>query len=205
MPNQTFHHLPNDKKERIIQAIIDEFSIHTFEHINLSNIVRASQIPRGSFYQYFEDKKDVFDFVYAYIGQIKMKFIGDILNPNHDMPFLKRFESIYVAGLDFASSYPKLMKAGQKMMASEIFKEHDMMKKATDQAIEFYGNFIRSDQDKGLIRSNLDPVLLASVMIEFSNQVSLSEYMKDTIDRQHVEMKVKGLIDLIQKGIEPNV
>jgi AcrR family transcriptional regulator len=205
MPNQTFYNLPEEKKERITQAIIDECSTHTFEHINLSNIVRNSNIPRGSFYQYFKDKSDVFDFVYGYIGQVKMKFIGDLMHPSHDIPFLKRFESVYIAGMHFASSYPKLMKAGQKMMESEIFKQNDMLKKATDAAIQFYVNFIKIDQQKGLIRSDIDPVLLASVMIEFSNKVSLAEYMKDTVDQHAIEYKVKGLIDLIKRGIDAHV
>jgi AcrR family transcriptional regulator len=205
MPNQTFYNLPEDKKNRIIDAIIDECSIHTFEHINLSNIVRDAQIPRGSFYQYFEDKRDVFDFLYSHIGVLKMKFIGNLMDPHLDIPFLKRFEQIYLSGMDFAHAYPKLMKAGQKMIESELFKDNDMMKKATQSAIDFYVNFIKIDQDKGYIRKNLDPVLLATVMIEFSNKVSLAEYMKENVDKSAVDHAVKGLIDLIEKGIEVHV
>ncbi len=205
MPNQTFYNLPKDKKERITEAIIAECAMHTFEHINVSNIVRDSNIPRGSFYQYFKDKKDVFDYVFQYIGEVKMQFIGDLMKPSLDLPFLERFENIYTSGIEFASSYPKLMKAGQKMMESDIFKEHDMMKKATDAATSFYVNFIKIDQQKGLIRADIDPVLLASVMIEFSNKVSLAEYMKDIVDPHEIKHKVKGLIDLIKKGIEPHV
>ncbi len=205
MPNQTFYNLTATKKNRIIDAIIDECAIHTFEHINLSNIVRDAQIPRGSFYQYFVDKRDVFDFLYTHIGVLKMQFIGNLMDPQLDIPFLKRFERIYLSGLDFAQAHPKLMKAGQKMIESELFKENDMMKKATQSAIDFYVNFIKIDQEKGYIRKNIDPSLLATVMIEFSNKVSLAEYMKENVDRSTVEHAVKGLIDLIQKGIENHV
>lgn len=205
MPNQTFDRLPEDKKNRIIAAIIDEFSTNTFEHINLSNIVRNSNIPRGSFYQYFTDKTDVFYFVYSYIGEIKMKYIGKLMDPLSELPFLERFKGVYMAGMDFAADHPKLMKAGQKMIQSNLFIENDMMKKATNSAVDFYANFIRIDQEKGLIRSDIDPILLATVMIEFSNQVSLTEYMKEDINRASIEYAVNGLVDLIKKGIEYHV
>ena len=58
MPKSTFYNLNNEKREKIEKALKNEFTRNTFEKASISNIIEEAQIPRGSFYQYFEDKED---------------------------------------------------------------------------------------------------------------------------------------------------
>ncbi len=58
MPKSTFYNLNSEKREKIEKALKNEFSKHTFEKASISNIIEEAKIPRGSFYQYFEDKED---------------------------------------------------------------------------------------------------------------------------------------------------
>lgn len=60
MPKQTFFNLPKEKKEVILNAARQEFSEVTLQEASIANIIKRAEIPRGSFYQYFEDKDDVF-------------------------------------------------------------------------------------------------------------------------------------------------
>src|SRR5699024_9116819 len=60
MPKQTFYNLPEEKRERLIDAAIDEFTIHSLREASITNIINQAEIPRGSFYQYFEDLDDLF-------------------------------------------------------------------------------------------------------------------------------------------------
>src|SRR5690625_286226 len=60
MPKQTFYNLPEEKRERLIDAAIDEFTIHSLREAAITNIIKQVEIPRGSFYQYFEDLDDLF-------------------------------------------------------------------------------------------------------------------------------------------------
>ncbi|MGY3766551.1 TetR/AcrR family transcriptional regulator [Vagococcus vulneris] len=60
MPTGTFYRLNKDKQAVIIKAAKDEFSRVPFHDAAISNIVKNSGISRGSFYQYFEDKEDIF-------------------------------------------------------------------------------------------------------------------------------------------------
>ena len=46
----------------IEKALKTEFSRGSFEEASVSNIVTNAQIPRGSFYQYFESKEDLLRF-----------------------------------------------------------------------------------------------------------------------------------------------
>lgn len=59
MPKQTFFNLPQEKQRRLLKAGFEEFSRAPAMDASISNIIKLAEIPRGSFYQYFEDKYDL--------------------------------------------------------------------------------------------------------------------------------------------------
>lgn len=63
MPKETFHHLSVEKREKIENALEKEFERTTFEKASISNIIEEAKIPRGSFYQYFENKDDAIKYI----------------------------------------------------------------------------------------------------------------------------------------------
>lgn len=63
MPTSTFFNLPEDKKNKILKAANKEFERVPIEQVSIKNIVESAEIARGSFYQYFEDKEDLFQYI----------------------------------------------------------------------------------------------------------------------------------------------
>lgn len=63
MPKETFYRLPDEKRERIMAAAEREFLENSFEAASINRIIKEAAIPRGSFYQYCEDKKDIFLYI----------------------------------------------------------------------------------------------------------------------------------------------
>ena len=63
MPKQTFFNLPKEKRDRIIAAAKEVFSKNSYEEASINQIVKLARIPRGSFYQYFEDKDDLYGYL----------------------------------------------------------------------------------------------------------------------------------------------
>lgn len=59
MIKKTFYNLPEEKRQRIINAIMKEFSSSATEKVSINRIIKAANISRGSFYQYFDDKVDL--------------------------------------------------------------------------------------------------------------------------------------------------
>lgn len=59
MPSERFLNLPEEKKKRIIGAALKEFARVSYDEISINRIIQDAGIPRGSFYQYFEDKADL--------------------------------------------------------------------------------------------------------------------------------------------------
>jgi AcrR family transcriptional regulator len=61
MPQPTFYRLDQAKRRRVIAATTKEFSAHPYERANLDRIAAAAGVPKGSLYQYFTNKRDLFD------------------------------------------------------------------------------------------------------------------------------------------------
>ena len=59
MIKKTFYNLPEEKQQRVIDAIMHEFASSTTEKVSINRIVKTAGISRGSFYQYFDDKVDL--------------------------------------------------------------------------------------------------------------------------------------------------
>lgn len=75
MPKPTFYKLPQEKQERILAAAKREFTHARYEDASINQIIREAGIPRGSFYQYFEDKQDIFlYFLKDYRREILLSF-----------------------------------------------------------------------------------------------------------------------------------
>ncbi len=60
MPTGTFFRLPEEKRTRLMDAAWEEFSATPYAKVSINRIIQAAQIPRGSFYQYFADKEELF-------------------------------------------------------------------------------------------------------------------------------------------------
>ena len=69
MCKETFLRLPEEKRTRVINAAWDEFTTVSFANASINRIIRGAGIPRGSFYQYFEDKSDLFHYLMSRIHE----------------------------------------------------------------------------------------------------------------------------------------
>ena len=86
MPTDTFFRLPAEKRERVLTAAREEFSCVKYTDVSINRIIHAAEIPRGSFYQYFTDKDDLFRYLtdgfkrYALEGYLEVleECAGDI-------------------------------------------------------------------------------------------------------------------------------
>ena len=72
MPTDTFFRLPEEKRARILESAWSEFTAVPYAEASINRIVQTSRIPRGSFYQYFEDKNDLF---LTLIDEIRDQFL----------------------------------------------------------------------------------------------------------------------------------
>ena len=63
MPKDTFYNLTEEKKQKIINSAKIEFARAGLKDSSIQKIVEDAKIPRGSFYQYFESKEDLLQYL----------------------------------------------------------------------------------------------------------------------------------------------
>ena len=63
LPTSTFFNLRPEKQERLLTAAAREFAAQPFHEASINSMIRAAGIPRGSFYMYFRDKEELFEYL----------------------------------------------------------------------------------------------------------------------------------------------
>ena len=63
MPTSTYYNLSVEKKEKIEKAVKREFARVPLIDMSVKNIVTDAKIARGSFYQYFETREDLINYM----------------------------------------------------------------------------------------------------------------------------------------------
>ena len=79
MPSETFLRLPEEKRERFLEAAWAEFTRVKFADVSINQIVRRAGIPRGSFYQYFADKETLFSYLLEDVKDYVVRVFQDLL------------------------------------------------------------------------------------------------------------------------------
>ncbi len=72
MSTETFLRLPEEKRRRFLDAAWEEFTRVKFADTSINKIVHRAGIPRGSFYQYFLDKADLFSYL---LNDVKKSYL----------------------------------------------------------------------------------------------------------------------------------
>lgn len=112
MPTNTFLNLSEEKKSKIIDAAKKEFERVPIEQVSIKNIVENAEIARGSFYQYFENKEDLFEYIMCdKIGNIQNKLMKIIEKEDGNIINI------------FINVYDHLIQVGKMRKNNKLFKQ----------------------------------------------------------------------------------
>jgi hypothetical protein len=209
MPRATFVNLPQEKKKIIEETAIIEFASFGYDKASVNRIVEKCKIAKGSFYQYFDDKKDLFLYLVNIVSEKKIKYMSPVLkNPDH-YDFFTLIRELFVSGLKFAADNPDLTLMGNWLLKSKghpIYK--DIIEIGLQKAQDVYSGLLKNAVKKKEIRSDIDLDFI-SHMISSMN-VNVMEYYFQNIKRKKSDMQkidkdiikvVDLLLDFIKNGI----
>jgi AcrR family transcriptional regulator len=106
MPRPTFFRLPDDRRELIVREAIGEFAERAYAEASLSRIARRTGIAKGSFYQYFDDKLDLYRWLLTEEApRRKRAFVGAV---SFTDDFWQGLETFIERGMAFLVEQPGL-------------------------------------------------------------------------------------------------
>lgn len=203
MPTPTFNNLNKAKQKRIFQAAVDEFARTDYEHAKLSHIIKQANIPRGSFYQYFEDKYDLYSYLINQIGQDKISYMSDTLKNPNKVTFLQWFKEIYKVGIKFALDNPKYVQISAHLLTKKGEIYDKVMKGNIDIALSMYQSMIKKDQELGIIKKEINTRLLAKLVLDMTLNVSTDSLSSTdgTFNLEEMNKQIDQIISIFEKGI----
>ena len=211
MPKATYFRLPAEKRHRLMDAAVQEFTRAPFAKASVSNIIQTAGIPRGSFYQYFEDKQDIFFFMLQDLGKDLGKgmlthldadhgdlitglrdFFDDLLEQVVTGPHADLFRNVFVY-MDYHSA--------ARTMYGDAKPEHhhEKHKLVMSQLIP------RIDRTNLAISSDRELLMLIHVSFTWFMQVLANYYGAKDTDREvsieDVKASVATVLDWLEHGV----
>lgn len=200
MPKETFFNLPEEKRDKILDVAMTEFEHLGFDNTSINQIVAKAGISKGSFYQYFEDKKDLFKHILSLILEKKMTYITPaMMNPlKHN--FFTVIRDMNLSGLRFAKENPRFTAIGSwllKDFKKPIYKE--FISENQGQAHDVYVMLLNNAIERGEVRADIDVDFTARMIFKLSSELIIDEINLNT---DNWTDDVIGVLDKFMKLIE---
>ena len=180
MPKETFHNLESSKKQRITQAFLIEFSEKIFEEASISQVVKELGIAKGSIYQYFEDKLNLFLYLKRHSEEVKLQYIHNLNRDDFD-DFWEYYRAMYEQGVEFDLNHPlesKFLYALYKSETSPTVKEYLLEWK--NQSVEIFKGIIQNEINAGNFRSDVNVETMAYFLV--TSSMTVGDYMQRKFD-----------------------
>lgn len=197
MPTKTFFNLPEEKRGRIFEAAVDEFSEVRFSEASINRIIKAAGISRGSFYQYFEDKEDLFKHVFTQIGREKIGVYEGSSDISAEVDLFANIFAAMPAIFDWADRNEKYNRIGLLL----VTEQPEMLERMFpgNQNTQWFVDYIKERQRQGAIRMDIDPQFVVELLQAITMTLLQEYYIKG--NREGVVHKVHSFFDIIAHGI----
>ncbi|AKI97786.1 TetR/AcrR family transcriptional regulator [Kosmotoga pacifica] len=200
MPKDTFFNLPEDKRKRIIQGAIELFSSKAYHAVSVNQLVKATGIPKGSFYQYFEDKRDLFRYLIQLIYADKVERLHGVFSDGTGLFDLLR--AMAREAVAFAKDNPKYTAIANRLMAdSELKKE--ILADFAPESNSFMEELILRSYERGELKTELEPEVLARIIM------AVFQVMGDYIYEKSGDLSVERskelfiqVINILENGLK---
>ena len=207
----TFLNLPEEKKNRIIEAGIHEFAGKGYGGASINTMVSRLGISKGSIFQYFNNKKGLFSYVFDYaVGLVKRTLI-QVKEDTEDEEFFERIRKSLLAGIEFIQKHPHIYRiylnlqlGGDNPIRSEFIHKirlfsAEYLSSLLKQAMRNgeISNKISISQAVFLLDAVLDRFLLAYTLPYLSWEDKIYKAPKKTIEEW-----ANGLTELLRKGLQ---
>ena len=208
MQSQTskFETLSLEKRTRILNASISEFSKNEYESASMNSIVQEAKISKGALFNYFVNKSELYNYIYKIAVRKVKKYLKKVRDESVELPFENRLRLIVEKGIRFIKKNPKLSKmyfqlrfSGNSPNQTQILNE---LQKMSEQYLE---NILRTAILKKEINENIN--IKQSV---FFLDTILNKYLNDyhrlnnTQNGAHVNSEdwTKGISSFFARGFK---
>jgi AcrR family transcriptional regulator len=207
MPKQTFLNLPEEKRKALIEIALDEFANNDYNTASVSKIVEKAGIAKGSVYQYFEDKQDLFMYLLDVSNQEMLGYIQQSTPPDPNAGFFETLRWQMSATVQASLKYPLHSKLLRGAYSSPLPFRNTIFEKAKSVREEHFQGMIAQAQTSGHLDPKLDPAVVYFMVQGLMNdlgpflQARFGDRDGDWVELPEVGEVFDQVIEIIKNGL----
>ncbi len=163
MPLPTFFNLPEEKRQKILDCAIAEFARHDYNSASISKIVARAGIAKGSLYQYFRDKSDLYHYLFQVAALKKAELLAKSTPPDPQMGLFDTLRWLFGEMAKFQFLYPGLAQIGYRAIYGKSPLPEEIIRQATQSTRLYFAEQIQAGQQRGEVRLGVDAEVAAFV------------------------------------------
>jgi AcrR family transcriptional regulator len=177
-----FRNLADDKRERVLRAAAAEFADRSYNEASMNSLVREAGISKGSLFQYFKTKLDLFDRIVAAATGLAKSRLRDARDTTRGRPLAARLVAVMQTGFHFIDEHPHQARIYFRLLHGDDtpFKAA-RLQALHRQSLDFLHELLDEARQAGEIRRDVD-LHQAAFLIHGIMQQLLTAY-----DTRHVD------------------
>ena len=206
MPLKTFMNLDKKRQKEIIDTCLKEFSIQNYNEVSLSKIIAKLGLAKGSFYRYFESKRDLYEYLIEYAKELNVGLYEKTLKEPADDIF-SAWSRFYFEAAKLDNEHSEFGGFGYKLSQErDNVVLGNVALKSKMRGIKVLRGLFEDQQKKGNIRKDLDVDQMIFTLMQV--QEGVMEYLafKHKINFKKNIQKGKPLFsipeEILQKELE---
>jgi TetR/AcrR family transcriptional regulator len=208
---ELFEKLPPEKQEKVFEAAVGEFASKGYRNASMNSLVKAAGISKGSIFQYFRSKRNLFDGVVEIATDRVKLYLKQVRDETGEMNFFARLEYMLRAGFKFIDRHPLLARIYFHLLQSgEAPSGSEEILQLRKQANEFLIDLLREAIEKGEIREELDierVAFLLNALLETLLRSYYTEFLASGLglyrgNAAELDRWVATTMELVRKGAE---
>lgn len=191
MPTKTFLNLPDEKKRHLLECAKEEFTRNTLRDASINKIIQDAGIPRGSFYQYFEDKEDIYFYIFNMEKENILAGLKSAITRQDTMKesFLKMYKFLY--------NY--IIKTKQEdYYRNVMITFHKLETPPTEKKFFFDETLKQVLKEKVTLEDKSTRDLLE--VMSFSLSRAVIDSLKEKNRQKEIENRFKNLLEIFENG-----
>jgi len=165
-----------EKRDRIINAALEEFSINDFEKASTNMIVKKANVSKGLLYHYFSSKKALYDYLVEFVFITIGDSIKDKID-NMDSDFFERIKEIAIIKMNIMKVYPKLYDFSVKLLEEMSYEV--LLEKSKAYNLDLFQRVYFENIDFSLFKEDIDVKrameIIRWTIEKFGENISFSE------------------------------
>jgi AcrR family transcriptional regulator len=180
MPTVTWARVDPARRAAVIEAAEAEFGAHGFSRGSLNVIARRAGVAKGSLFQYFADKRDLYAFIADMGSQRVRAYMEDlIIKLNPSRPFFDHLTDLLDGWVAYYAEHPH-ERALHAAATLEVDSEARISVRNVIHRhyLEVLRPLIHGAQSRGDLRPDADTDVLLSLLLMIFPHLALAPYMR---------------------------